>query len=203
MSIHVLCGCCCSVSVLCFPSKACLCSLCFSGYFAPLCSCGLDVEKPYTTLTAFTCESWTLFYCCHAWSFLFPKEVMQILNKGFRVLYAMMAPASRTTNQIDPVVLHGLLESTISWLLCLAWIKCSKLWLLHFPLCISSIELTRVIPDFKFCFVQVISYLCSLLVGLSWGFISWSETCLDIYVITHLSQTKILLLSEGRTNSSN
>lgn len=46
--------------------------------------------------------------------FLFPKEVMQLLNKGFRVLYATMAPASRTTNQIDPVVLHGSLESTIS-----------------------------------------------------------------------------------------
>lgn len=104
---------------------------------------------------------------------------MQILNKGFRVLYATMAPASRTTNQIDPVVLHGSLESTISWLLCLAWIKCSKLWLLHFPLCISPIELTRVFPDFKFCFVQVILSLCSLLVGLSWGFISWSKTCLD------------------------
>lgn len=144
-----------NVSVLCFPSKACLCSPVF-----------LRIIRTAVLLWPGQCRETSYYVSC-----LYMVEFKPVLpfskpsiswqsramfNKRFRVLYATVAPGPRTRNRINPVVLHESLQSTISWLLCLEWINCSKLCLLCFPQCISPMELICAFPNFEMCFVLVI-----------------------------------------------
>lgn len=112
-----------NVSVLCFPSKACLCSPVF-----------LRIIRTAVLLWPGQCRE-TSYYVSYIYMVefkpvsLFSKPSISwqsraMFNKRFRVLYAMVAPGPRTRNRINPVVLHESLQSTISWLLCLEWINC-------------------------------------------------------------------------------